>query len=283
MGQSSVIKVYLPMEADGEYLYGFKKIEKAEADLTITSYFVISYAKTEVKNTDLELLGTIGGQLMLQDGIKLLKDREGKIFKVMQNGKNISSNNRVLLLRFDAKQFLKTHEEYYEPKTVEGNFALFIAKALKSEHDKKNGKSIVSRVSTKSHSFLATSSSIASKVFQSFTPLFKNTVIYQHCCNWQKCLHDERSQNGFFVLDVLLGVLFFLLMNHVQHSGRYFMGSTEFIVQKLRKLLEMLDGESIAIQVDRFLNKFISRFTSWVEAQRAAEQLPFKLLYVSRG
>lgn len=260
MIQSAVIKVYLPNETEGKYLYGFKKIEPQSAACcsACTSYFVISCSDKEDKNADLELLGTLGGEVRIQDGISLLRDRSGKIFcKFLQNGKDISNHKRVLLLRFVKNRFLKSYEECYDPKTTDDNFALFIAKALKTKHDKENGQSFVQLLCSKSHSLLATTSSITSKVLQPFSPIFKNTVIYQHCSNWRKCLNDERSKNGFFILDVLLGVLFFLLLNHVQHSGRYFMGCTEFVVHKLRKLLEMLDGSPVGLKLNVQLNNFL--------------------------
>jgi phosphatidylinositol N-acetylglucosaminyltransferase subunit Q len=56
---------------------------------------------------------------------------------------------------------------------------------------------------------------------------------------------------------VLLGIAFFLLMNHVQHSGRYFMGVTELIVNKLRGLLEMLDGSPAGLKLNVQLNNFL--------------------------
>lgn len=261
MSESLVVKIYLPKEAKAKYLYGRKRTveskQTSESRSTIVSYFVILCINEKIGNTDLELLGTLSEEGTCQDGISLLKDQNGKIVRVLLHEKDVISSQQVLLLRFDEIEFLKSYHEHYKPKTVEENFALFIAEAVKNEHKKTNGKSIVTKISEKSYSFLACSSSIASRLLQPFIPVFKNTVIYQHCRNWRICLKDERPKNGFFVLDILLGVLSILLMYHVQHSGRYFMGSTEFIVNKLRKLLEMLDGSPAGLKLNVQLNNFL--------------------------
>lgn len=254
MSDSCLIKIYLPEEAKGKFLYGKRQILSSQTETV--NYFVISCVNEIVRNTDLELLGTLSNEVILHDGISLLKDQAGKIVKVLLNSQEVSSNHRVLLLRFKKSDFLKSFDDEYNPKSIEENFALIIAKALKDEHAKENGKSFVSKVMNSSHSFLASFSSVASTAVLPFASIFKNTVIYQHCSNWQKCLNND-TKNGFFVLDILLGILFFLLMSHVQHSCRYFMESTEFIVNKLRMLLEMLDGSPVGLKLNVQLNNFL--------------------------
>src|SRR5690349_11042220 len=132
MSDSCLIKIYLPEEAKGKFLYGKRQILSNQTETV--NYFVISCVNEIVRNTDLELLGTLSNEVILQDGISLLKDQAGKIVKVLLNSQEVSSNHRVLLLRFKKSDFLKSFDDEYNPKSIEENFALIIAKALKDEH-----------------------------------------------------------------------------------------------------------------------------------------------------
>ena len=128
---------------------------------------------------------------------------------------------------------------------------------MKDENEKTTGKNFINQLPNTLHNILIGFSSVVSNVLSVFAPLFKKTVIYRHCCNWQECLTNEHSQNGFILLDIILGIIFCLLLNHLQHSGRYFMELTEYIVNKLRGLLEMLDGSPAGLKLNVQLNNFL--------------------------
>lgn len=262
MTEKFVIKIYLPKNSKGRFLYGQKSEEKESKDnrssKTIISYFVIKVAE-KVIETKLELLGSVSDGISSTNisGIQLLVNEKSKVTKVLHNNRKLPEDHRVLLLNYDKKTFLKSYDEALETSSTDGNFLLFIAKALKDEDEEANGKSSMSNLSSKSLNFLIGFSSVASKSLQVISPIFKNTMIHRHCTNWRNCLTDEHSKNGFVLLDVLLGIIFFLIMSHVQDSGRYFMDSTEFIVNKLRSLLETLDGSPVGLKLNVQLNNFL--------------------------
>lgn len=258
---SAVIQVFLPKDiptAGGTTLYGIRRQESKDK-LATSSFYVLKASKKVSSN--LSALGVITRESDLTNrprslqGINLIEDSRGQIVKVLLDGKVPKS--QVILLRFDRNRFLKCYDEEYNADSINENFSLFIAKSLKDEQEKMNGNSTASKLLSSSHNLLKGFTSAASTVLQPIAILFRNTVIYRHCCNWRKCLSDQPKRNDFILLDVLLGVLFFLLMNHIQHSGKYFMISTEFIVNKLRTLLDMLDGSPAGLKLNVQLNNFL--------------------------
>lgn len=262
MSEQFVIKIYLPKKTKEKFLYGHKKtehklIERVQTLKTLISFYVITSTDKKFKNTELEFLGTIGDSVNKTDAINILINQQNQVTKVLLSGVLLTTSHRIILLNYDRQQFLQCYDELYSESSVEENFSLFIAKALKDEQDQENSKSLLKVVSNKLHNCIVQSTSIASKFFRLLSPIFHNTVIYRHCSNWRRCLIDERSKDGFVILDVLLGVMFFTLMNHVQHSGMYFMGTTEIIVNKLRGLLEMFDGSPVGLKLNVQLNNFL--------------------------
>lgn len=261
MNVKTVIKIFLPQgcppKADS-VLYGHKRSEESNS----TSFYVLTtssdfHASSTIR-TNLPTLGVFGADSgKKSSGISLIGDSQGKIVKVKLDGEELRENSKVVLMYYDRNKFLNCYDESYCPNSVGENFSLFIAKELRNEQEKENGKSGAMKLISSFHSFLSTFTSLTSKVLQPLALLFQNTVIYRHCSNWRKCLNDERSLNGFIFLDVLLGFIFFLLMYHVQHSGKYFMISTEFMVNKLRALLEMLDGSPAGLKLNVQLNNFL--------------------------
>lgn len=261
---TEVIKVYLPKNSSGNFLYGHKREEigknnneknKTNKTKLITCYYVIRCAKDKLKTTSLELLGSLGKSTSA--GLSLLKDDSGTITEVHLNGSKLPLDHRVILFNYDKEKFLQSYNENYSELAIENHFALFIAQTLKADQEHETGKTFIHEASNKLHNCLVAFATIASKILRFIAPLFHNTVIYRHCSNWRKCLNDENSKNGFFVLDILLGVLLFMLMNHVQHSGRYFMDLTELIVNKLRGLLEMLEGSPVGLKLNVQFNNFL--------------------------
>lgn len=260
MPAECVNKIFLPIKAKGKFLYGHKHSEEKLKEIdncikTLISYYVITCSSQIIDHTDLELLGTLGEES--KDGLNIITDEHGTIVNVKLNGNNLPSHHRIILLHYEKDKFLRSYNEAYDSKDVQRNFALFIAKSLKDEYDKENAKSLINQTSMWCSNFVITSSTAVSKGLQFISPIFKNTVIHRHCRNWRQCLNDDHSRNGFIVLDILLGIIFFLIMNHIQHSGRYFMDLAELIVNKLRGLLELLDGSPAGLKLNVQLNNFL--------------------------
>ena len=252
-----VIKIYMPNEHKEKYLYGFTKTEQ-KTQKTVINFIIIASSNKILSNTNLEFLGTISQSRQFENnGISILTDDRNNVIQVKLNGNSLPDNYRILLLHYEKEKFLNSFDELYDSTLIKDDFALLIAKSLKEERNNKNGKTFMDQLSSESYNSLITFSSVASKSLQFLSPVFSNTVIYRHCSNWRKCLKDEHSRNGFVVLDVLLGIIFFTVMNHIQHSGQYFMGTTEIIVNKLRSLLEMFDGSPAGLKLNVQLNNFL--------------------------
>jgi N-acetylglucosaminyl transferase component (Gpi1) len=272
------LNVYLPENVKGKYLFGCKTVKESnETSCTksFINYFVIA-ADDAMNHGDLGCLGTCETLSTFNKTqssvIKDSKDMEfnfitddesNKVIKVTINRKEFpkyqdSTNiHHISLFYYEREKFQNTYSEVHQQSNVDSNFALYIAKALKDKHTKEVGETALECFSKKSHKTLVTFAAVSSKVLAPFSSIFDNTAIYRHCRNWRKCLNDDHSRNGFVVLDIMLGILFFLFMHHIQDSGRYFMDLTEIIVGKLRGLLEMLDGSPAGLKLNVQLNNFL--------------------------
>lgn len=262
------VAFYLPEKLKGRFLFGYKKIEVKEKS-SVYKYFVISSSNNcDDKHGNLEYLGTSESEAAVKSRVRskncendnksefnLITDESNEVIKVKLNTKELA-NHQISLFYYNKEKFKNTYSEFHQPN-VNKSFALLIAKALKDEHALEAGESKIDRFLKSSRNILLSITALTSKVFGIFSPVFHNTAIYRHCSNWRKCLNDGHSRNGFVMLDVMLGILFFLFMNHIQDSGRHFMDITEVIVGKLRVLLEMLHGSPVGLKLNVQLNNFL--------------------------
>ena len=251
------------------YLFGFesnkneRNSEKINSKLpnTITTLTVVEESNDKICDQgNLQLLGTYGTLEELNDvpnfsGFTLITNRSKLVAQVLLNGKNLPDNYTVYIFYYDKLKFQKIYDEFDKNNAADEHFALSIAKCLKNAQKRELGDN--STIS--SQNLLLNFARKASKVLKFVSPVFKNTAIHQHCSNWRKCLNKDHSRNGFIMLDVMLGILFFLFMNHIQETGRHFMHLTEIIVGKLRSLLEMLDGSPVGLKLNVQLNNFLLR------------------------
>lgn len=265
------LKVYLPEKyLKGKYLFGHKTIEEKKG-VNCTSFinlFVIT-SGDDIKYSDLECLGTFGPatpskttEIIAKENsteFNFITDESNKVIKVTLNKKELPINHQITLFYYDKEKFKNTYNDiHHQQSIVDSNFALFLAKALNDRHTQEVGETKTEQIARKSHKFLTNFAATSSKIFNTFSPIFHNTAIYRHCGNWRKCLNDDHhSRNGFVMLDIMLGIVFFLFMHHIQDSGRYFMDLTEIIVRKLRALLEMLDGSPVGLKLNVQLNNFL--------------------------
>lgn len=260
MSSQNLIKIFLPSNTSGKFLYGLKRSEtvedKGEALKTIVCYYVIASLNQKLMSESLELLGNFG-ESSEDTEVNLITDSHNRVNEVKVNGSRLPANQRVLLFYYDKHKLERSYIEQFSPEANDNHFSIIIAKVLQKEQEKATEKSFANQVSTKSRSFLVGFARVSSKALQMVSPAFRNTAISRHCRSWQKCLNDDHYRNGFLMLDVLLGIIFFLLMNHVQNPGRYFMSLAEFIVMKLRKLLEMLEGSPVGLKLNVQLNNFL--------------------------
>ncbi|CRK94468.1 CLUMA_CG007974, isoform A [Clunio marinus] len=209
------------------------------------------------EHSRLKFLGSFGESYHEDDEIRITTNERNEIVDILVHDLDKKCRQEILIIHYDKERFLKCYDELYNPVASEENFAIFIAKALKTEQEKTNEGNFFDYLSEQTHNFLIAFSSLSAKVLNPIFQVFNRTVTYQHCSNWRSCLNDGQSRNGFIVLDVLLGILVFLLMNHIQHTGKYFMDLTELIVNRLRILLEMLDGSPAGLKLNVQLNNFL--------------------------
>jgi phosphatidylinositol glycan class Q protein len=65
---------------------------------------------------------------------------------------------------------------------------------------------------------------------------------------------------------MLLGIVMFMIMNYVGNPQKYFMNLTEVVLNKLRTLLDELDGDPIGLKLNVQLNSFLHKcFTYHVD------------------
>lgn len=261
MSSQNLIKIFLPSSTSRRFLYGLKKSEivedKGEALKTIISYYVIASSNEKLLSETLELLGSFG-ETSDDAEINLITDSHNQVNEVKINGSRLpTASQRVLLCYYDKQKLERGYIEQFNPEANDNHFSIIIAKVLQKEQEKATEKRLANQVSAKSRSFLVGFARVSSKALQLVSPAFRNTAISRHCRSWQKCLNDDHYKNGFLILDVLLGIIFFLLMNHVQNPGRYFMSLAEFIVTKLRRLLAMLEGSPVGLKLNVQLNNFL--------------------------
>lgn len=251
-----VIKIFMPNEKNGKYLYGHKIMEQ-KGQKILVSYIVITTSKKIITDTKLENLGTISQFRLENNEMNIVMNDQDNLIEVTINGKELPKEHRILLLRYDKEKFLKCFDETDNQCSPDMDFPLLIAKSLKDEHEKNCRKDFTTQLLVKFHNGLISFSTFASKTLRFLSPVFLNTVTYRHCSNWKKCLNNGNSRNGFVILDVFLGIMFFALMNHIQHSGYYFMASAEIVVNKLRNLLEVFDGSPAGLKLNVQLNNFL--------------------------
>jgi hypothetical protein len=261
---SNSMKFYVPEKLDGKYLFGYKNHEKnCENSSSSTSITIVTESDDiQLKPTNLEFIGALLSEREFKScpkiaGFTLITDEKKKVYKVLLNGHQLPASYSTYIFYYNKEKFQRTYDEFHQQNLSDSHFALSIAKCLKVAQEQEVGELAVDKFSRLSHTFLTNFAGKASSVLKISSKIFKNTAINRHCSNWKRCLSEDHSRNGFVVLDVMLGILFFLLMNHIQDSGHYFMNLTEIIVRKLRGLLEMLDGSPVGLKLNVQLNNFL--------------------------
>lgn len=266
-----VIKIFLPREIVFKsvgflYLYGHKKTETIvnENDSSlkeIISYFIFSYTTELVAARD-DFVGTYGIDL---SGIKkhrreleIVVDPTGVETTMLRVwGSSIPFHHQVMMFHYEIDGFGRCYNEHFDPVDIDDNFSLYIAQMVREQNEDRNGKASIDVLTSSLHIFLISFTKFSSYVLKFASPIFRNTMIYRHCSSWRNCLEDKRSRNGFVLLDIMLGLIFCYLMSDFQYSGKYFMDLTELIVNKLRGLLEMLDGSPVGLKLNVQLNNFL--------------------------
>jgi hypothetical protein len=261
---SNLMIFYLPEKLTGNFLFGYKDHEKnCENSSSSTNITIVAESgNIQTKPNNLEFIGTLVNEKDIKKcpkitGFMLITNERSKVNKVLLNGHQLPDSYSVYIFYYDREKFTRTYQEYNHKNDKDLHFALSIAKCLKTAREEEKGELIMDKFSRITHSLLINFAGKVSSVFTILSPLFKNTAIYKHCSNWRKCLSEDHSRNGFLMLDVMLGVLFFILLNQIEDSGRYFMYLAEIIVGKLRGLLEMLDGSPVGLKLNVQLNNFL--------------------------
>lgn len=237
------VKIFIPLNfSDFKYFYGYKE-RKEETK----SYYIIKCTNQSVKSEKLTLIGVLDEVEESRDCFKLIcKKRE------IVSIQNINSKN-ILVFYYDPKTFNDFNASDYEMASLQTNSMLYLA----NHQDYQENHSIHHRTSLLLFKALISFSNFMSIILQPIAMFFQKTAIYRHSKIWKNSLTEKRLRDGSIVLDIILGILLCLILNHLRHPENYFMSITEFVLEKLRMLLNELDGSPAGLKLNVQLNNFL--------------------------
>lgn len=169
----------------------------------------------------------------------------------------------IQLIWYDPEKFLESSIVHPSDELIANNSYVYLTQLLKEQDE-----IIITtrkKVTESFHTLSISIVSIVSKIIKPIAPIFEKTAVYRHCKTWNNIL-ESSSGSGAIHLDVFMGILVFFLLNHIKNPGSHFMKLTEFIVNRLRSLLGMLDGSPVGLKLNVQLNNFLlSCFTYHVD------------------
>lgn len=240
------MKIFLPnFSFKYKYFYGHERDG---------SYYVIKCTRERIVNDEkLKLIGVCDGE------------DENNCFKFKFNGVNLSQisglhddNNDIqqyMIFLYNPSVFNDFNSSDYE--SVHGNFLLYLASIIQEERRESERKSVFENLSFLLFNVLLTLSNILSTIIHPVASLFQKTSLFRHSKMWKSSFNEKRLRNGSIVFDILLGVSLCLFLNLIRNPENYFMRLTELVLDKLRMLLNELDGSPAGLKLNVQLNKFL--------------------------
>lgn len=249
------IHLYLPNNFyKYKYLYGQKREECKRSEQVLTYYVIKCTSKFEQENADnLILLGTHSCSDLTSGDFNLITSNADERIKEI-NLRDENHKRTVKLFSYNESSFNSFNENDYDSDSINKYFFLYLAFLRQSQSAPK-----ILHPSKLFFRALEKISTILSIILSPFAKFFQKTAISQHAMMWKRGLNEKRTRNGSILFDVMLGILVCLLMYHIRNPENYFMNVTEFILDKLRMLLEKLDGSPAGLKLNVQLNNFLHR------------------------
>ncbi|KAG5680616.1 hypothetical protein PVAND_010110 [Polypedilum vanderplanki] len=244
------IHIYLPNNYNKfKYYYGQKRIETRKT-IQIKVYYVTKCTNEFQNNTsNLILLGCCENKDTIANFNLFLNQEREKILNIKLEREKCSG---VMIFNYKPTMFKNFRKNDYTNEVTDQYFFLYLANLLQSqepEHIFQPTKLI--------YNTLDSFAKIATTILKPFSLVFHKTAIHQHAIIWRREFNEKRQRNGSILFDVLLGLMICFLMYHMQNPESYFMSVTEFILEKLRMLLELLDGSPVGLKLNVQLNNFL--------------------------
>lgn len=243
------ISIYLPNNYNKfKYLYGKKRVELRN-NREVLSYYVTKCTNIEGNADDLSLLGCCGNDNLQGEFNINTSFGTRKITDISIDDKR---SRTALVYFYDPSSFSDFNVNDYEQESIDRHFFLYLPYVLQSRP-----KSGIFNLSLLLFTLLDKSSSFLTKLLAPFSFLFYKTAVYHHSRIWKNVLFERRLRNGTIVLDIILGVAVYLLIRHLDNPEDYFMSVTEFLLDKLRMLLDELAGSPVGLKLNVQLNNFL--------------------------
>lgn len=243
------MKIFLPYDSfKFKYFYGHERGG---------SFYVIKCTRERItKDEKLRLIG-------------VCDENAKNCFKFKFNGANlceISDDNerthdngqeiqQFVIILYNPSVFNDFDASDYE--SVHRNFLLYLASIIQEEKRESERKSGLKTLSFLLFNALLAFSNVLSTIIHPVASLFQKTSLYRHSKMWKSSFNEKRLTNGSIIFDILLGISLCLLLSHIQNPENYFMRLTELVLEKLRMLLNELDGSPAGLKLNVQLNKFL--------------------------
>lgn len=238
------VKLFIPRNFNKfKYFYGHQKSENH-----IINYYIVKCTNIKIKSENLTLIGVFSEEEEVTKNCFTILCKNGEIVNI----KNINSKN-IFVFYYDPKSFSGFNASDYENESLHTNSMLYLA----NYQELNESQSITHKASLLLFKFLINFSNIMSIIFKPIAIFFQKTAIYRHSKIWRNSLSEKRLRDGSIVFDMLLGIILCLVMNHIRHPENYFMSLTEFVLEKLRMLLNELDGSPAGLKLNVQLNNFL--------------------------
>ncbi|CAO1441830.1 unnamed protein product [Diamesa hyperborea] len=255
-----VVKIYLPDNIPKETLFLYGNLKFCEKFFT---YFVIKWSSKLIDSGD-NVINFLG----LSSTSKTSKIPEYEnCLEVQLNQSDITdvkitiqkqliNPSGIQLIYYNANKFLQVSKNLHPQESVNKNDFYYLAQLFRVENSKNPNQSFIQQIPQYVYKTTLLVTSVGSKILSPIEPLFEKTAIFRHFRTWRKCLDDENS-HGAIVFDILIGLIVFALLTTVTQPAKYFMDIAELIVNKLRHLLQMLEGSPVGLKLNVQLNNFL--------------------------
>lgn len=244
------VNIYLPNNYNKfRYFYGKSRLE-TKNNQEVISYYVTKCTNLEENSGNLELLGCAGYENLHKGHFRLVAncgDRKIANIRIFNN-----IHKTALIYFYNPASFSNFTANDYEQESIDRHFFLYLPYVLHSYQNP--GRFSFSSIL---YTILNKFSVILSKILLPLAFIFNKTAIYHHSRVWNKVLNDTKLRNGAIVFDIVIGIIMYLLLSHVKNPEDYFMSITEYVLDKLRMLLDELAGSPVGLKLNVQLNNFL--------------------------